>query len=65
MITDPDVEAYLYRILPASAPVLAEMEEQARQRQIPIVGPAVARLFRLLAQIAGARRVFELGSAIG
>ncbi|MGH9481040.1 MAG: O-methyltransferase [Terriglobales bacterium] len=65
MITDPEVEAYLYGLLPKSAPVLAEMEEQARQRKIPIVGPAVARFFRLLAEIAGARRVFELGSAIG
>lgn len=65
MITDPEIEAYLYGLLPKSAPVLGEMEEQARKRKIPIVGPAVARLFRLLAGIAGARRVFELGSAIG
>lgn len=65
MITDPAVETYLYDVLPASAPVLAEMEEQARRRDIPIVGPAVARVFRLLARLAGARRVFELGSAIG
>lgn len=65
MITDPDVEAYLYHLLPASAPLLAKMEAAARQRDIPIVGPAVARLFRLLVQMTGARRVFELGSAIG
>jgi len=65
MITAPEVEAYLYGLLPPSTPVLREMEEQARQRNIPIVGPAVARLFRLLAATAGARRVFELGSAIG
>ena len=42
MITDPEIEAYLYGLLPKSAPVLAEMEEQARKRKIPIVGPAVA-----------------------
>lgn len=65
MITNPEVDAYLLRMLPASAPLLAEMEQQARERNIPIVGPAVARLFRLLAQLSGAHRVFELGSAIG
>lgn len=65
MITDPEVEAYLYAMLPSSGPVLAEMERVARERDIPIVGPAVARVFKLLAGIARAKRVFELGSAIG
>ncbi|MGH9395082.1 MAG: O-methyltransferase [Terriglobales bacterium] len=65
MITAPAVDEYLYRVLPPSSPVLLEMEEQARQRHIPIVGPAVARLLHLLARISGARRIFELGSAIG
>lgn len=65
MITDAGVEKYLQALIPRSAPVLAEMEEQARQRDIPIVGPVVARLLHLLAQLSGARRVFELGSAIG
>ncbi len=65
MITNPEIDDYLLRILPARSPLLAEMEQQAQERNIPIVGPAVARLFRLLTQLAGARRVFELGSAIG
>lgn len=65
MIVSPEVEAYLERLLPASGTVLEEMEAQAKKRAIPIVGPVVARLFRLLAQVSGARRVFELGSAIG
>lgn len=65
MIVTSEVEAYLERLPPASGAVLAAMEAEARQRDIPIVGPVVARLFRLLAQVAGARRVFELGSAIG
>jgi len=60
------VEKYLYELLPPSEPaVLREMEAQAKQRDIPIVGPAVARLLSLLAQISGAKRVFEAGSAIG
>lgn len=65
MITEPQVEAYLYGLLPPRNAVLAEMEQQARARKIPIVGPAVGRLLALLAGMHGARRVFELGSAIG
>lgn len=65
MITEPKVEEYLYGLLPPRNAVLAEMEQQAKERHIPIVGPAVGRLFSLVAWIQGARRVFELGSAIG
>ena len=52
-------------LLPARPAVIAEMEEQARMRDIPIVGPAVGTLLSVLAQSIAARRVFELGSAIG
>jgi predicted O-methyltransferase YrrM len=41
------------------------MEGEAARREIPIVGPVVARLLFQLAQIARAQTVFELGSAIG
>lgn len=64
-ITDAVVEKYLYRLLPARDAVLAEMEKQARRRDIPIIGPAVGRLLYQYAQLIGARRIFEMGSAIG
>jgi len=64
-ITDAKVEKYLYAVLPERDEVLREMEKQAAARDIPIVGPAVGRLFFLLARIARAKTVFELGSAIG
>lgn len=64
-ITGPEVENYLYAMLPQRDAVLAEMEQKAQERHIPIVGPVVARFFSLLAQITGAKSVFELGSAIG
>jgi caffeoyl-CoA O-methyltransferase len=65
-ITHEPVEQYLYDLLPQSEPaVLREMEAQAKQRNIPIVGPAVARLLYLLAQVSSAKRIFEAGSAIG
>ena len=59
------VEKYLYDILPKRDPVLAGMERYAKKHDIPIIGPAVGRLIYLLAQISGARRIFEMGSAIG
>jgi caffeoyl-CoA O-methyltransferase len=64
-ITVGAVEDYVYSLLPARDEVLAEMENEAVQRKIPIVGPAVARIFQQLAMMTGAKTVFELGSAIG
>ena len=64
-ITDPRVENYLYAVLPARGAVLLEIERQAKERHIPIVGPAVGRLLYQFARLIGARTVFEMGSAIG
>ncbi len=64
-ITNKAVEKYIYDILPMRDPVLADMEKAAAREDIPIVGPAVARMFYLLTQISGAKRIFEMGSAIG
>ena len=64
-ITGAEVENYLYAMLPERDEVLAEMERQAQDRHIPIVGPVVGRFFHLMAQMIGAKSVFELGSAIG
>src|SRR5664279_6435439 len=63
--TDERVENYFYAILPEREPVLQEMERQAKARDIPIVGPAVGRLFYQYARLINAKTVFELGSAIG
>jgi len=60
-----DVEEYLYKLLPERDSVLTEMESYAEQNRVPIIGPAVARLLALLAQVSGAKRIFEMGSAIG
>ena len=64
-ITVEAVEDYLYAILPPRDEVLVEMEAEAAKNDVPIVGPAVARILYQLAVIAGARKVFEMGSAIG
>lgn len=64
-ITGTAVEKYIYDILPQRDPVLREMERQASKRDIPIVGPAVARVLFQYARLINARKIFELGSAIG
>ncbi len=61
----PDIDRYVKDLLPPRHAVVLEMEAQAASRDIPIVGPAVATLLAMLAESIGARRVFELGSAIG
>lgn len=64
-ILEPAVEKYLNGLLPARDPVLRDMERYAAKFNVPIVGPACARVIFQLARSVGAQRVFELGSAIG
>jgi len=63
--TDQHVENYIYAMLPPRSAVLQEMERQAKERDIPIIGPAVARLLYQYARLINAKTVFEMGSAIG
>src|SRR5664279_2223384 len=64
-ITAPQVEDYLYDVTPPRDEVLTEMEADATKNDYAIVGPVVARVLHQLAVISGAKKVFELGSAIG
>lgn len=65
LATAGPVDDYLYSMLPKRDEVLSEMEDYATKHDIPIVGPAVARVLHQLALMINARTVFELGSAIG
>jgi predicted O-methyltransferase YrrM len=65
MITNPEIERYIDELLPSRDPVLLEMEALAQEERIPIIGPQVATVLAQLVKLAGARRIFELGSAIG
>jgi predicted O-methyltransferase YrrM len=64
-VTAGPVDDYLYSMLPKRDDVLLEMEQYATEHDVPIVGPAVARVLQQLALIIDARSVFEMGSAIG
>jgi caffeoyl-CoA O-methyltransferase len=59
------VEEYIYSLLPARDAVQREQERYAARYQVPIIGPACGRLLYQLARLIKARRVFEMGSAIG
>ena len=65
MIVNPELERYMHGLLPPRDEVLSEMEALAASDRIPIIGPAVAQFFATLVMISGAKRIFELGSAIG
>src|SRR5260221_294472 len=60
-----DVDEYLYQLLPERDAIVAELEDYATQNDVPIIGPAVARMLTLFVQVSGAKRIFEMGSAIG
>lgn len=64
-IIHPDLNKYLYSLLPARHAVLSEMEKLARDRDFPIIGPQVGRILFQYARLIGAKRIFELGSGFG
>jgi caffeoyl-CoA O-methyltransferase len=64
-ILEPQVEKYLSSLLPERDAVLADMERYAKEHDIAIIGPDCGRLLALVAKISGAKRIFEMGSAIG
>jgi caffeoyl-CoA O-methyltransferase len=63
-VTDA-LQAYLDGLLPPRDPVLARMEEEAHRENIPIIDAHEGAFLYLLVRIAGAKRVLELGAAIG
>lgn len=64
-ILHPEQEAYLDRLLPPRDPLLREMEEHARRDEVPISDPEIGRLLGILARSIGARRILEIGTALG
>jgi caffeoyl-CoA O-methyltransferase len=65
MIVSDAVESYLLESRRSPDAVLAEMEEHGHRDRIPIVMPPTGALLAVLTAAAGARRVVEVGTAIG
>jgi caffeoyl-CoA O-methyltransferase len=64
-ILPPKIAKYVDGLLPKRDAILENMERFAKKHGIPIIGPACGRLLYLIAQLSGAKRIFEMGSAIG
>jgi caffeoyl-CoA O-methyltransferase len=56
---------YLDRLLPANTGIVAEMEADAEQNRVPIADREVALFLEITARAMNARRVLEIGMAIG
>jgi predicted O-methyltransferase YrrM len=63
MVDNP--ETYFSKQVPIRDSLLIKLEEEARNENIPIVGPVVGELLFLLACITQAKRILELGTATG
>ena len=57
--------AYLDQLLTQDDPLLAEMEAYAAEHRVPIADREVARFLEITARCSGARKVLEIGMAIG
>ncbi|HEV7892979.1 MAG TPA: O-methyltransferase [Pyrinomonadaceae bacterium] len=64
-IIRPEQAEYLDRLTPDNTGLLAEMEEYAAEHRVPIADREVARFVEITARSCGARRVLEIGMAIG
>src|ERR687894_1788483 len=64
-ILRPEQAEYLERLLPANTGLLEEMEAHAAEHRVPIADREVARFLEITARACGARRVLEIGMAIG
>lgn len=58
-------EGYFRGLVPERSSLLRELEKEAKDESIPIVGPVVGELLYIVARFSGARQVLELGTAIG
>jgi predicted O-methyltransferase YrrM len=59
------VTEYLESLVPERPEAMQAMETHAQETNFPIIGPAAGQFCYVVARLAGARRVFELGSGFG
>ncbi len=56
---------YIRDCLPQTEGLIAEMEEYAKANDVPISQPESIRLLEILVRLGGAKRILEIGTAIG
>src|SRR5260370_30171756 len=64
IIPDP-IERYLAGLNHASDPVLQDLARTGAERDLPLIDAEVGALLRVQAMAIGARRILEIGTAIG
>jgi caffeoyl-CoA O-methyltransferase len=64
-IVYPRTDRYLHGLLRQRDRVLAEVEEDARKRSVPIIGPLAGNLITIIASSCRAKYGLEIGTATG
>ncbi len=64
-LIEPPIEEYVRALAPAEDVHLRRVADESRRQQLPLVDAHTGALLRLLAYATGARRVLEIGTAIG
>ena len=59
------IQNYLFGLLPENEGIIKELEQYAAENGTPIVTPDVAGLLKVLIKTTGAKRILEVGTAIG
>ncbi|WP_432776658.1 O-methyltransferase [Brevibacillus gelatini] len=65
MITNPAIDDYVSGLVPPRSPLLARLEKEAAEENIPIVQLASAQVMRMLLLLHRPRAILEVGTAIG
>jgi len=61
----PNLEEYFRKFVTSEDSFLSELETEALKEEIPIIGPVVGELLSILVTATQAKRILELGTAIG
>lgn len=61
----PEVRDHLDSLVPPRPAEMVAMEEDARRRKFPIIGPTCGHLCYQIARMTRATRIFEMGSGFG
>ncbi|HBM74486.1 MAG TPA: hypothetical protein DD429_02885, partial [Clostridiaceae bacterium] len=59
------IEDYLRSIIPKSEGLMEDMEAFARENNVPIVQPEVAKFLSFIIKSNNAKNILEIGTAIG
>jgi len=59
------IQNYVNQLIPKSEGILAELEGYAKENHVPIITPDVAAFLSILIKSTNAKKILEIGTAIG